>query len=258
MTRPGLWLGSLIIATVLGVAVLAPWLAPQDPFRSGVDMLDLPSPGHWLGTDDLGRDILSRVIFGARTSLAVGFGAALVAMVIGVPIGLVSGYFRGRLDVMLVAFIDLFIALPGLVLALIITVMVGPSVRNLVLVLGFVMWPAIARLVRGQALAVRETTFVEAARAVGGSQGWIIRRHVWPSILPVVAAQFAVTVSFAIFTSASLSFLGLGIPPPAADWGGMVRSGYDYLAINPLMSLAPGAAVTFTVMGFYVVGASFK
>jgi len=136
--------------------------------------------------------------------------------------------------------------------------MIGPSVRNLVLVLGFVMWPAIARLVRGQALAVRETLYVEAARAVGGSQTWIIRRHVWPSILPVVAAQFAVSVSFAIFTSASLSFLGLGIPPPVADWGGMVRSGYDYLAINPLMSLAPGAAVTFTVMGFYVIGAWFR
>jgi peptide/nickel transport system permease protein len=144
------------------------------------------------------------------------------------------------------------------VLALIITVMVGPSLRNLVLVLGFVMWPPVARLVRGQALAIRETVFVEAARAVGGTQGWIIRRHVWPSILPIVAAQFAVSVSFAIFTSASLSFLGLGIPPPAADWGGMVRSGYDYLAINPLMSLGPGAAVTFTVMGFYVIGASFR
>jgi peptide/nickel transport system permease protein len=258
MTRPGLWIGCLVVGTVLAVALLAPELAPRDPYQSGVEMLDLPSPGHLLGTDDLGRDILSRVIHGARISLTIGFGAALVAMAIGVPIGLIAGYFRGRLDFVLVALIDLFIALPGLVLALIITVMVGPSVRNLVLVLGFVMWPAIARLVRGQTLAIRETVFVEAARAVGGSQSWIIRRHVWPSILPVVAAQFAISVSFAIFTSASLSFLGLGIPPPAADWGGMVRSGYDYLAINPLMSLAPGAAVTFTVMGFYVIGASFK
>ena len=123
----------------------------------------------------------------------LGFGAALVAMIIGVPIGLAAGYFRGRIDMLLVALIDLFIALPGLVLALIITVMVGPSVRNLVLVLGFVMWPAIARLVRGQALALRETVFVEAARAVGGSHAWIIRRHVWPGILPVVASQFAVS-----------------------------------------------------------------
>ena len=258
MIRPGRIIGPLVIATTMIVAILAPEISPHSPYRSSVDMLALPSQAHLLGTDDLGRDIASRVIYGARTSLTIGFGATIVAMAIGIPLGLTAGYIRGRVDTVLVALIDLFIALPGLVLALIITVMVGPTLRNLVLVLGFVMWPPIARLVRGQALAVRETVFVEAARAIGGSQAWIIRRHVWPNILPVVASQFAVSVSFAIFTSASLSFLGLGIPAPTADWGGMVRAGYDYLAINPLMSLAPGAAVTFTVMGFYVFGASFK
>jgi peptide/nickel transport system permease protein len=258
MIRPGLIIGPLVIATTLIIALLAAEISPDSPYRSSVDMLALPSQAHLLGTDDLGRDIVSRVIYGARTSLTIGFGATIVAMAIGIPLGLAAGYIRGRVDTVLVALIDLFIALPGLVLALIITVMVGPTLRNLVLVLGFVMWPPIARLVRGQTLAVRETVFVEAARAVGGSQAWIIRRHVWPNILPVVASQFAVSVSFAIFTSASLSFLGLGIPAPTADWGGMVRSGYDYLTINPLMSLAPGAAVTFTVMGFYVFGASFK
>ncbi len=258
MIRPGLIIGPLVIATTLIVAILAPEISQHSPYRSSVDMLALPSQAHLLGTDDLGRDIASRVVYGARSSLTIGFGATIVAMAIGIPLGLTAGYIRGRVDTVLVALIDLFIALPGLVLALIITVMVGPTLRNLVLVLGFVMWPPIARLVRGQALAVRETVFVEAARAIGGSQAWIIRRHVWPNILPVVTSQFAVSVSFAIFTSASLSFLGLGIPAPTADWGGMVRSGYDYLAINPLMSLAPGAAVTFTVMGFYVFGASFK
>lgn len=221
-------------------------------------MLALPGAAHWLGTDDLGRDVLSRVIFGARVSLAIGLGAALAAMTIGVPIGLAAGTLRGVTDIALSALIDLFIALPGLVLALIITVMVGANLRNLILVLGFVMWPPIARLVRGQALAIREALFVEAARAVGGTPVWIMRRHVWPSVVPVVAAQFAISVSFAIFTSASLSFLGLGIPPPAADWGGMVRAGYDYLAINPWMSLAPGGAVSLTVMGFYVIGRSFR
>jgi peptide/nickel transport system permease protein len=179
-------------------------------------------------------------------------------MAIGVPVGLVAGTFRGKMDIALTALIDLFIALPGLVLALIITVMVGANTGNLILVLGFVMWPPIARLVRGQALAIREALFVEAARAVGGTPLWIIRRHIWPSVLPVVAAQFAISVSFAIFTSASLSFLGLGLPPPAPDWGGMVRGGYDYLAINPCMSLAPGAAVSVTVMGFHVIGRSFR
>ncbi len=258
MTRPGRWIGAGLVAAIAIVAIAAPLLAPQDPYASGTDMLTLPSTAHRLGTDDLGRDVLSRVIYGAQASLAIGFGAALVAMLIGVPVGLVAGTLRGVIDVALAAVIDLFIALPGLVLALIITVMVAPSLRNLILVLGFVMWPPIARLVRGQALAIREMLFVEAARATGGTPLWIIRHHVWPGVLPVVAAQFATSVSFAIFTSASLSFLGLGIPPPAADWGGMVRSGYDYLAINPWMSLAPGAAVSLTVMGFYVIGRSFR
>jgi peptide/nickel transport system permease protein len=256
--RPGLWLGGGIVVLIAVVAVAAPLVAPQNPGASGVDMLAVPSALHWLGTDDLGRDVLSRVIYGARASLAIGFGAALVAMAIGVPVGLVAGTLRGAVDTVLAALIDLFIALPGLVLALIITVMVGANLRNLVLVLGFVMWPPIARLVRGQALAIREMLFVEAARATGGKPLWIIRRHVWPGVLPIVAAQFATSVAFAIFTSASLSFLGLGIPPPTPDWGGMVRAGYDYLAVNPWMSLAPGAAVSLTVMGFYVIGRSFR
>jgi peptide/nickel transport system permease protein len=254
----GRWIGAGLVACIAAVAIAAPVLAPWDPYASGIEMLTPPSKAHWFGTDDLGRDVLSRVIHGARASLAIGLGAALVAMVVGVPIGLVAGTLRGSIDIALTALIDLFIALPGLVLALIITVMIGANLGNLILVLGFVMWPPIARLVRGQALGIREALFVEAARAVGGTPLWIIRHHVWPSVLPVVAAQFAVSVSFAIFTSASPSFLGLGIPPPAADWGGMVRSGYDYLAINPWMSLAPGAAVSLTVMGFYVIGRSFR
>lgn len=258
MKRPGFWIGAGLVTCIAIVAVAAPVLAPQDPYASSVDMTALPSAAHWLGTDDLGRDVLSRVIFGARASLAIGVGGASVAMLIGVPIGLIAGTLRGATDIALAALIDLFIALPGLVLALIITVMVGANLRNLILVLGFVMWPPIARLVRGQALALRETMYVEAARAMGARTQWIIWRHIWPGVLPVVAAQFSISVSFAIFTSASLSFLGLGIPPPAADWGGMVRAGYDYLAINPWISLAPGAAVSLTVMAFYIIGRSFR
>jgi len=144
------------------------------------------------------------------------------------------------------------------VLALIITVMVGANLRNLILVLGFVMWPPVARLVRGQALAIREMPFIEAARVAGGRPLTIIRRHVWPNVLPVVAAQFSISVSAAIFTSSSLSFLGLGIPPPMPDWGGMVRAGFDYLALNPWISIAPGTAVSMTVMGFYLIGRSFR
>ena len=251
-------MGLALIALILACALLAQWIAPYDPLGSSVAILSPPSPANLLGTDELGRDVLSRVIYGARTSLTIGFGAALVAMMIGAPVGLIAGYMGGRFDIFAVMLIDLFVALPGLVLALVITVMVGPSLQNLMLVLGFVMWPSVARLIRGQVLPIREATFVEAARAVGGSSAWIIVQHIWPNTMRVVAAQFAVTVSFAIFTSSSLSFLGLGIPPPTPDWGGMVRAGYDFLAINPLLSLAPGAAVGLTILGFYLVGSSVE
>lgn len=250
--------GCIIVGIISLMAVAAPLVAHYDPTSSSVFFLRPPSSEHWFGTDDLGRDVLSRVIYGARASLVIGLGAAVVSVLIGAPIGLMAGYFRGLVDIVVVPIIDLFVALPGLVLALIITVMVGPSLENLVLVLGFVMWPTVARLVRGQTLALREVAFIEAAHAVGGSPAWIIGRHIWPNLTRVVAAQFAITVSFAIFTSASLSFLGLGIPPPTPDWGGMVRTGFDVLSINPLMSLAPGAAVAVTVMGFYLMGSSVE
>ena len=157
--------GASIVVAVIAVAGLAPVLAPYEPNKSSVLLLQTPSATHWLGTDELGRDVLSRLIYGARTSLVIGIGAALVALLIGAPIGLVGGYFRGRIDLMIVPVIDLFVAMPALLLALIITVMVGPSHQNLILVLGFVMWPTMARLVRGQALAIREATYIEAAVA---------------------------------------------------------------------------------------------
>jgi len=251
-------IGLLIVLTACLVAVAAPMLAPYDPAKSSVLFLQTPSYAHPFGTDELGRDILSRVIYGARTSLVIGVGASVIAVIIGAPIGLLAGYLGGKVDIVAVQVIDLFIALPGLVLALIITVMVGPSLQNLVLVLGFVTWPIIARLVRGQTLAVREHSFIEAAVAAGGSALWIVRKHVWPNIFRIVAAQFAITVSFAIITSSSLSFLGLGIPPPVPDWGSMVRSGFDVLAINPALSLAPGSAIAAVVLGFYLVGNSAR
>ena len=244
---------TLLLVVVLAGA-LAPWLAGYDPNASGDEVLAAASPAHWFGTDDLGRDVFARVLFGARISLVVGPAAALLAALIGVPVGLVAGYARGLLASLLLQLIDLFIALPSLVLALIITVMIGASLTNLVVVLGFVMWPEMARLVRGQVLGTREVTFVEAARAIGCTPAQVLLRHIWPNIMRVIAAQFAIAVSSAIFTAASLGFLGLGLPPPAADWGGMVQSGFEYLSLNPLLSLAPGAAVASTVMSFYLLG----
>ena len=256
--RAQVWVGAMVVATVVIAAAFAPALSTHDPMRSSVDFLQGPSAAHYFGTDELGRDVYSRVLHGAKISLMVGIGAAVVATLIGVPIGLIAGYRGGKVDLFLVQMIDLFIALPGLVLALIITVMIGVSIGKLMLVLGFVTWPVVARLVRGQVLNIRESLFVEAARALGGRATWIVWTHILPNIMRVVAAQFSITVSLSIFTSASLSFLGLGIPPPTPDWGGMVRTGFEFLSINPMISLAPGGAVAVTVFGFYLMGSTIE
>jgi peptide/nickel transport system permease protein len=258
LTKPQGWAGLLIVAFVALVVTLAPWIAPFDPTQSSVFFLSPPDSMHWIGTDDLGRDTFSRLLHGGRSSLLVGIGAAIIATGVGVPIGLAAGYIGGRVDLVVRQFIDLFIALPGLVLALIITAVLSPTLLNIVLVLGFVSWPRVARLTRGQALAIRESLFVEAARAVGAGPSWIIYAHIWPNVTRIVAAQFALTVAYSIFTSASLSFLGLGVPPPTPDWGSMVRTGFDFLAVNPMMSLAPCAAVATTVFGFYLIGSSIE
>lgn len=256
--QPGVLIGMGILCVMTAISLLAPVLAPYDPAASSVIYLSPPGAQNWLGTDELGRDILSRLIYGGQSSLIVGVGAALIAALIGIPVGLCSGYFGGRIDLLATQIIDIFIALPGLILALIITAMVGPTLFNLVLVLGFVNWPRIARLIRGQTLALRESVFVEASKAVGARADWIMLQHIWPNVMRIVAAQFALTVAYSIFTSASLSFLGLGVPPPTPDWGAMVRSGFDYLAINPNMSLAPGLAVAATVFAFYLMGKGIK
>jgi peptide/nickel transport system permease protein len=236
----------LVIAIVLA-SVFAPLISGLDPNASGDDMLAGASAAHWFGADDLGRDVFTRVLYGGRVSLLVGIGAATLACLLGVPAGLAAGFARGGV-------IDLFIALPGLVLALVITVIVGTTMANLIVVLGLVQWPTIARLVRGQVLTLREMPFIEAARATGGGPLWIVARHVWPNVARIVAAQFAVAISAAIFTSASLSFLGLGLPPPTPDWGGMVQAGLEYLSVNPWLSLGPGLAVTLTIFAFTLLG----
>ncbi|GGO54000.1 peptide/nickel transport system permease protein [Roseovarius pacificus] len=253
-----LGLGLTLLVMISLIALFAPLIAPFNPTETTRDVLASPSWAHPFGTDNLGRDIFSRIVFGTRVSLQVGASAAVIAVLIGVPVGLAAGYFRGWVDFVLVQVIDIFIALPGLVLALIITAMLGPSVVNLAFTLGVVTAPTVARLVRGQVFVVRETLYVDAARATGAGGGWIIRHHIMPNTMRVIYAQFAINVSLAIFTSASLSFLGLGVPPPAPDWGGMVRDGSMFLPIRPMMSLGPGGAVALTVFTFYLVGSSLN
>ncbi len=251
-------LGLTLLVVISLIAVFAPLIAPFSPIETTRNVLAEPSATHLFGTDNLGRDIFSRIVYGTRVSLQVGASAAVIAVLIGAPIGLAAGYFRGWIDFVLVQVIDIFIALPGLVLALIITAMLGPSVVNLAFTLGVVTAPTVARLVRGQVFVVRETLYVDAARATGAGGAWIIRHHIMPNTMRVIYAQFAINVSLAIFTSASLSFLGLGVPPPAPDWGGMVRDGSMFLPIRPMMSLGPGGAVALTVFTFYLVGSSLN
>ncbi|WP_118135538.1 ABC transporter permease [Oceanicella sp. SM1341] len=255
---PRMLLGLTLLVIITACAAFAPMIAPYSPVATSTNVLGAPSAQNWLGTDQLGRDVFSRILWGTRISLQVGAAAAVVAVLIGAPIGLVAGFFRGRVDFVLVQVIDIFIALPGLVLALIITAMLGTSVLNLSVTLGIVTAPTVARLVRGQVFVVRETLFVEAARATGAGAGWIIRKHIMPNTMRVVWAQFAINVSLAIFTSASLSYLGLGVPPPAPDWGGMVRDGSMFLPLRPALSLAPGGAVALTVFTFYLIGSSMN
>ncbi|MBX9451623.1 MAG: ABC transporter permease [Mesorhizobium sp.] len=250
--------GLAIVSLFSVLALLAPWIAPHDPTQTGPFFLMPPDNTHWLGTDELGRDVFSRLLHGGRVSISVGLGAALIATCIGLPLGLVAGYNGGKYDLAIMQVANLFIALPSLVLALMITAMVGPTLINIILVLGLVGWPRVARLVRGQVLALREMVYIEAARAAGGSDFYIMVHHLLPNTRRIVAAQFSLTVAYAMVTSASLSFLGLGIPPPEPDWGGMVRAGVPYLAMSPLISLSGSATVSLTVLGFYLIGSGQK
>jgi len=255
---PRMILGLCLLLVITCVAIFAPLIAPLSPTATSVNVFGAPSGQNLLGTDQLGRDVLSRVIYGTRISLQVGASAAVIAVLIGGPLGLIAGFFRGWIDYVLVQVIDIFIALPGLVLALIITAMLGSSVLNLSITLGVVTAPTVARLIRGQVFVVREMLFVEAARATGASSFWIVRKHIVPNTMRVVWSQLAINVAFAIFTSASLSFLGLGVPPPSPDWGSMVRDGTSFLSLRPLLSLGPGAAVALTVFTFYLIGTSMN
>lgn len=245
----------LAMITVIALAgIFAPWLTPYDPNVSSYDVLFGPSPEHWFGTDELGRDAFTRVLYGARISLAIGPGVAVIVMLVGVPIGLIAGFVHGRADTFFVQVIDVFISIPSFIVALMVMATVGASLVNLVLVLGFVMWPEVARLVRGQVKSVREKVYIEAAVAIGCSPARLLARHIWPNIMQTVFAQLSIVVSLAIFTAASLGFIGLGLPPPAPDWGSMVQSGFDYLVLNPWLCIGPGIAVALTVMGFYLMG----
>jgi peptide/nickel transport system permease protein len=247
-------LGLMLAAIVLLGALLAPWLAPEDPLAMGLRRLTPPSFSAWLGTDQFGRDLLSRLLFGARVSIAVSFAAVGMATLIGGAIGLYAGYFGGRIDLFLMRGVDVLMAFPTLLLALAVVATFGGSTRNLILAVTLAYIPIFSRVVRGSALSVKQNDFVEASRALGARDGRIMLRAVLPNVLAPIIVQATFNLSTAIMIEAALSFLGLGVQPPAPSWGSMLSEARNFMELDPWLALAPGGAITLAVLGFNLFG----
>jgi peptide/nickel transport system permease protein len=241
-------------------ALFAPWIAPQDPAAINLPArLNLPSHAHWLGTDELGRDILSRVIYGARISMQVGTSVVATSLALGLIIGSIAGYYGGRIDRFInVVVMNAFLSFPGILLAIAFVAFRGPGIFNLVLALSLGGWVGYARLVRGQVLAAREREFVEAARALGASDLRIIVRHILPNIIQPVIVQAAIGMAGAVLAEATMSFLGLGVPPPTASWGTMLNDGRAHLFDAPHLVLFPALAVMLAVLSFNFIGDALR
>lgn len=253
-------LGLLIVLGLVVVAVLAPQIAPQSPIRADfMAMLQSPSDAYPLGTDELGRDMLSRLIWGARASLQAGLIAVLLAAGIGVPIGLISGYFRGPLDEYVVMRLtDAMMAFPVIVLALALTAVLGPSLQTAMVAIGIVYAPIFIRLARAQTLSVREADYVEAARALGNRHLGIMVKHVLPNIASPLIIQMSVSMATAILVESALSFLGLGVQPPHPSWGSMLRIGANYMQEAPWIAFWPGLAIFVAVLGINLFGDALR
>jgi peptide/nickel transport system permease protein len=244
----------LTIALVI-VALAAPLLAPRDPnIQETARRLEKPSQNHLLGLDDLGRDVLSRIIFGARVSLRVGFSVVILASLIGVTLGAISGYFGGMVDMIVMRICDILLAFPGILLAIALVAVLGPSLNNVILALATIGWVSYARLVRGQVLKVREMEYVTAAKALGARAPRVIALHVLPNVINPVIVMATLGLAGAILAEAALSFLGLGVQPPTPSWGAMLTSGRRYLGLANHLAIYPGIAIMLAVMGLNFLG----
>jgi peptide/nickel transport system permease protein len=253
-------IGVVLVILFVIFALFAPWIASQDPASIHLpSRLDPPSSAHWFGTDELGRDIFSRVIYGARISMLVGTSVVLTSLILGLTIGSVAGYYGGGIDRFVnVVLMNAFLSFPGILLAIAFIAFRGPGIFNLVLALSLGGWVGYARLVRGQVLAAREREFVEAARALGASDLRIIVRHILPNIIHPVVVQAAIGMAGAILAEATMSFLGLGVPPPTASWGAMLNDGRAHLFDAPHLVLFPALAVMLAVLSFNFIGDALR
>jgi peptide/nickel transport system permease protein len=253
--RRGAMVGLAVIVLVILVALFAPLIAPYDPAtQSWSAVRKPPSAAYWLGTDEVGRDLLSRLIYGARASLSAGVISVGIAIAVGVPLGLVAGYAGGLLDGLVSRITDAMLACPFLILAIALAAFLGPSLGNAMIAIGVTATPIFIRLTRGQVLSVKAEDYVEAARAIGNPHPRIVLRHILPNVLPQLLVQATLTVATAIIAEASLSFLGLGQQPPAPSWGSMLNSAQRFLVNAPWMAVWPGLAIFLTVLSFNLLG----
>jgi peptide/nickel transport system permease protein len=253
--RKGAIAGLTVVVIVITAAILAPWIAPYDPIQQSWSAVrKAPSAAHWFGTDEVGRDILARILWGARASLLAGVMSVGIAIGIGVPVGLTAGYLGGSVDAVISRLTDAMLACPFLILAIALAAFLGPSLTNAMIAIGVTATPIFVRLTRGQVLATKAEDYVEAARAVGNPHWRIAARHILPNVLPQLLVQATLTIAAAIIAEASLSFLGLGQQPPAPSWGSMLNTAQRFLANAPWMAVFPGLAIFVTVLSFNLVG----
>jgi len=249
------WVGLVIFTLIALAALLAPLLAPHDPTEQNVlAKLRPPTSDHLLGTDSFGRDILSRLLYGARVSLVIGFTATLAAMAVGSAIGLFAGWYGQRFDAVVMQAMDVLLAFPSLILGLIIVAMLGPSMANIIAAIALTSVPAFARIARAPTIAVKQREYVEACRALGYSDARIMLRHILPNIFPEILVMGSLWLANAIRTEASLAFIGLGVKPPTATWGGMIREGFENILDSAWLALAPGFAILVVVFSLNLLG----
>ncbi|MHB0884880.1 MAG: nickel transporter permease [Bacillota bacterium] len=252
-------IGLAILLLVIGAAIFAPWIAPQDPLQIDLpNRLQAPSHEHWLGTDEMGRDVLSRIIYGARISLNISIKVIAVTFPFGALLGGVAGFFGGWIDELLMRMTDVFLSIPGLILALAISASLGPSLNNAMIALAIIWWPWYARITRSVVLQVREMEFVEAARSQGLPPWLILLKHVLPNSLAPALVNASLDLGFVILNAAGLSFVGLGAQPPTPEWGAMLSTSRAFLREAWWASAFPGLTILLTVLGFNLIGDGFR
>ncbi|WP_438392366.1 ABC transporter permease [Caballeronia sp. DA-9] len=255
LRRPASVAAGVVIVLFVATAIFAPWFAPLDPLHSDFLMVrQAPSALHWVGTDEVGRDVLSRLIWGTRASLLAGIVPVLVACGISVPLGVISGYAGGWIDALVMRVTDAMLAVPFLIVAIAMAAFLGPDLRNSILAIGVAALPAFLRLARAAAMTIRTEDYVDAARVVGATPLRIVFRHVLPNMLPPLLLQASITAAAAVIAEASLSFLGLGQQPPAPSWGSMLNAAQQYMVDAPWMAIAPGAMIFVLVISLNVFG----